>query len=299
MAAPPPPTFGEIDLSNTRLHYLRCGNGPPLLMVPATVSLISQWLPLAQFMGQLFTTYFFELPGHGKSIPYPDKFDSRLVPGTALELMQAMGHETFNLIGFSFGGLLALRTLEALQQRIENVILISPFVGKQVLRYSSLRQQSFRLASAALKKSLVQRSAIQLMHNSYIERPLIYALSRFANIEESILESKEALKIPQSTLDVLAHTLDEIFSLDYDYPQKPFQHPCYFAMSRYDDLLDYNTTLEVVEQHFADLTTQTFTLPYHQPPEPPTFAWLNQEFGSFLNLLTPLLSEKSAQAFGL
>jgi ABC-type uncharacterized transport system permease subunit len=64
MAAPPPPTFGEIDLSNTRLHYLRCGNGPPLLMVPATVSLISQWLPLAQFMGQLFTTYFFELPGH-------------------------------------------------------------------------------------------------------------------------------------------------------------------------------------------------------------------------------------------
>ena len=289
---PPPPTLGDVVLPNTRLHYVSCGSGPPLLMVPATVSLISQWLPLAQFMGQHFTAYFFELPGHGGSWPYPGKFESRLVPATVQAFMQAMGHETFNLMGFSFGGLLALRTLEALQERIENVILISPCVSKRALLYSPSRQWGFRLLSAAFKRSLVQQSAVQLMHNKYMERPLIYALSKFANIEESILKTKNALNIPQSTLDVLAYTLDEIFSLDYDYPQKPFLHPCYFAMSRYDDLLDYVTTLEIVKEHFGDLTTRAFTLPYHQPPEPPTFDWLNQEFGTFLQLVTTLIASR-------
>ena len=79
---PPEPIFGDVELPGTRLHYVKCGSGPPLVIVPATVSLISQWLPLAQFMGQRFTTYFFELPGHGKSTPYPGKFESKLVPKT-------------------------------------------------------------------------------------------------------------------------------------------------------------------------------------------------------------------------
>jgi len=74
MKTPPDPTFGKVKLPGTTLHYVKAGSGPPLVIVPATVSLISQWLPLTQFMGQRFTAYFFELPGHGQSTPYPYKF---------------------------------------------------------------------------------------------------------------------------------------------------------------------------------------------------------------------------------
>jgi len=292
MHTPPPPTFGDMALSNTRLHYVRCGSGPPLVIVPATVSLINQWLPLAQFMGQIFTVFFFELPGHGKSTPYPEKFNSSLVPASVCEFMHANGYGSFNLMGFSFGGLLALRTLETLHDCIENVILISPFVGKKALLYSPMRQVGFRLFSHFLRQSMIQQYATRIMHNKYMEKPLIYALSKFAKIEESILEGKDALHIPQSTLDVLAYTLGEIFTLDYDYPWKPFPHRCFFAMSRYDDLLDYTVTEEIVRDHFADLTIRTFSLPYHQPPEPPTFEWLNQEFGEFLDGLYPIFGSK-------
>ena len=236
-------------------------------------------------MGQRFKVFFFELPGHGKSTPYPGKFESGLIPQTVMDFMDAMGHETFNLMGFSFGGLLALRTLEALQERIENVILLSPCVSKRALKYSSYRQWGFRWASAALKVPLVQQGAVRLMHTEKIERPLIYAFSAISSIDKSILESKDALKIPQTTLDVLAYTVDEIFNTEYSYPGKPFPHPCYFGMSLYDDLLDFDLTLEIVRQHFSDLLVQTFTLPYHQPPEPPTFEWMVQKFGHFLDLL--------------
>ena len=42
---------------------------------------------------------------------------------------------------------------------------------------------------------------------------------------------------------------------------------------------------EIVREHFSDLMVRQLTLPYHQPPEPPTFQWLNDEFGQFLDLL--------------
>ena len=122
---PPQAAFGDVTLPNTRLHYVKAGMGPPLIIVPATISLIRQWLPLTQFMGQRFTSYFFELPGHGGSTPYPERFESQLVPKTVEGFVNSLGYDKFNLMGFSFGGLLALRALEYLQDRIEKVILLS------------------------------------------------------------------------------------------------------------------------------------------------------------------------------
>lgn len=287
MPIAPEPTYGNIQLSNTSLHYVNCGSGPPLVIVPATVSLISQWQPLAQFVGQRYTTYFFELPGHGGSTAYPEAFASRMVPPTVAEFMDAMGHDTFNLMGFSFGGLLAMRTLEALQGRIEHVILLSPCVTRRALKYSTARQWGFRQISKALMSPTLQDMLARLLYSGRFDGPLIFALSKVSSIEKSILESKDALRIPQTTLDVLAYTVSEIFTQEYSAAKLPFRQPCYFAMSINDDLLKYGITLNVVRQHFSDLTIQRFTHPYHQPPEPPTFDWLNAEFGQFLELLPP------------
>lgn len=282
---PPPPHFVDTELPGTRLHSVRCGSGPPLIIVPATVSLISQWLPLAQFMGQRFTAHFFELPGHGGSTPYPTKFKSQLVPKTVEAFVDQLGYERFNLMGFSFGGLLAMRTLEHLQDRIDRVILLSPCVSQRALKYSASRKIAFRAVAKALKWQAVRWSANRLMTTKALERPLIYSIGKFGNVKRSILESKNALKIPPATLDVLAHTLDEIFNMEYRSASGEFRIPCYFGMSINDDILDYSLTEQIVREHFPEITIQKFTHPYHQPPKPPTFEWLVQEFGPFLEIL--------------
>ncbi|MBE9524132.1 MAG: alpha/beta hydrolase [Chloroflexi bacterium] len=285
MKPPAEPTFGHIGLPDTNLHYMKVGSGPPLVIVPATVSLIRQWESLAQFMGERYTTYFFELPGHGESSPYSEAFKSNKVPKTVAAFMNAMGHETFNLMGFSFGGLLAMRTLETLQNRIENVFLLAPCVSKQALLFSAIKQWGLKRVCATLKSPKVQERLIQVMHCRRFDRMLCKIISKMGNINEQILKTRDALRIPRSTLDVLAYTIEEIFSVEYAYPAKPFEHKCFFGMSLYDDLLDYDTTLGVVQDHFKDLTVHSFTLPYHQPPKTPTFEWLMDEFGSFLALL--------------
>ena len=282
---PPRETFGDVTLSNTRLHYVKAGTGPPLIIVPATVSLIRQWLPLTQFMGQRFTSYFFELPGHGGSTPYPQKFESRFVPQTVEAFADSLGFETFHLMGFSFGGLLALRTLEHLHNRIEKVILLSPSVSRRALKWSTPRQWVFKASIMAMKNTALMKGAHQIMNTPQLEKPLTYILSKISKVDRKILESKHALRIPLTTLDVFAHTMDEIFQMEYQYGRAPFKNPCYFGMSINDDILDYDLTEQIVRQHFQKITIQKFTHPYHQPPTPPTFEWLNSEFGQFLEMI--------------
>ena len=59
-----PPTYKTyfIDLPLARLHVMETGRGVPLIMVPATISELENWISLAQFMGQWFRVFFFELP---------------------------------------------------------------------------------------------------------------------------------------------------------------------------------------------------------------------------------------------
>lgn len=279
---PPQAECGDMDLPNTRLHYVKAGTGPPLIIVPATVSLIRQWLPLTQFMGQRFTSYFFELPGHGGSTPYPEKFRSEFVPPTVEAFVNNLGYDRFNLMGFSFGGLLALRTLEHLQDRIDKVILLSPCVSRRALKWSMPRQWAFKASIWAMKRRMLLEGIHYMMNAPRLEKPLTYALSKVSNVDRRILENKNALRMPISTLDVFAYTLGEIFQTEYQYAGAPFSIPCYFGMSVNDDILEYSLTEQIVRQHFETITIQKFTHPYHQPPEPPTFEWLNREFGQFL-----------------
>src|SRR5512140_2072110 len=99
-----------IDLPLSCLHVMEVGEGEPLIMVPATISELENWQALAQFMAQWFHVYFFELPGHGRSEPFKDGFSSQRVAELVGQLADSQGLERFNLMGFSFGGILAMRT---------------------------------------------------------------------------------------------------------------------------------------------------------------------------------------------
>jgi hypothetical protein len=179
--------------------------------------------------------------------------------------------------------LLALRTLEHLQHRIERVILLSPCVSRRALKWSMPRQWLFKASIMGMKNAALLSGIHRLMNTPQLETPLSCTLSRMGNIHRSILEQKNALHMPLSTLDVFTYTFEEILTTEYHYAHAPFATPCHFGMSIYDDLLDYDLTELIVRRQFQQITVQQFTLPYHQPPEPPTFEWLVREFGGFLD----------------
>lgn len=279
----PPVTDHYIDLPLTKLHYVKCGSGPPLVMVPATISLIEHWVGLAQFMGQKFTTYFFELPGHGKSSSFPTSFSSELVAETVENFIDELGFSKITLMGFSFGGVVSIKILQRLQDRVERVVLIAPCVSKNAILISTGRKWILNRFYSLLKKPKVQRYFTELLHNPRTESKIIAFIRMIGRIEANVDLTNSLHMLPVSTLDVLAYQLDETLNLEHPVLSQPYSQPLHFAMSVNDTLLDFTATYNFLDTYFSDINSIVLTFPYHQPPTHPTFEDLKVDFSKFLD----------------
>lgn len=267
-----------IDLPLTNLNYVKCGSGPPLIMVPATMSHIEDWLPLIQFMGQKFTTYFFELPGYGGSTPYKEKFSSELVAKTIESFADKLKIDNFAIMGFSFGGILTLKAVDYLEDKIDKVILLSPCVSKKAVNFSTLRSIIARGFAYSFKNNLFRK----LISNKKFGTTLLSYLRKFGKIEIPIEEHLK--KMPEHTLDILVYQINEVLNFKIKRDVK-FKKDCHLIMSTKDPLLDFEKTESIIRKTFKNCYVYKFDHPYHQLTEKPTLEWLNKEFGWLLDLL--------------
>lgn len=275
-----PPTHKTyfIDLPLARLHVLEAGRGMPLIMVPATISELENWLSLAQFMAQWFHVYFFELPGHGQSEPFRERFSSQRVAELVGQLADALGFERFNLMGFSFGGILAMRTFKLLSHRIDRLILIAPCLDHRALPFSRLRLHLLYKSNQLLSRPKVQEQFVSLIHNPHTVSVTVKTLQKIGRLEDTIPLQEKLPHVKASTISVLNSQINEILTTEFEVAPTKYQTPCYFAMSVYDPLLRFDITLNIVHNHFANVNAVPLLYPFHQPPAAFTYEQLNRDF---------------------
>jgi alpha/beta hydrolase fold len=267
-----------IDLPLARLHVLETGQGTPLIMVPATISELQNWLPLAQFMGQWFHVYFFELPGHGQSEPFRERFSSQQVAELVEQLADKLGFQRFSLMGFSFGGILAMRTFKRLSARIDRVVFIAPCLDHRALPFSSLRLSVLYKFNQFLSYPKVQQGFYDLIHNPHTVSMVVKFLQKIGRLEDTIPLQKKLLHTPSSTISVLNAQINEILTTEFEVTPTKHQTPCYVAMSVYDPLLRFDITLNIVHNHFENVNAVPLFYPFHQPPGAFTYEELNRNF---------------------
>lgn len=275
-------TYHSAKLPLTDLHYVKCGSGEPLIMVPATISLIDDWLNLVQFMGQRFESYFFELPGHGKSSAFPSSYSSQLTAQTVADFADSLGFEKFNLMGFSFGGLLTMEILSTIPDRIDKVILISPCINQRAVQLGPAKRELLKQVSNLLSKDLSRDVLINLLQDKNISAAIIGALKIIGNLDDIDNFNEKVASIKPSTLEALSYQFNEMISFNKTDEMNPFSNKCFYAMSVYDPLLKYEITTEIVNKLFPNLASEKLYFPYHQPPQPFTVEFLNENFGKFL-----------------
>ena len=284
-----PPAYKTcfMDLPLTRLHVLEAGEGEPLILVPATISELENWRTLAQFMAQWFHVYFFELPGHGQSEPFQDGFSSQKVARLVAQLADELGYERFNLMGFSFGGILAMQTFKLLSHRVDRMLLIAPCLGHRALPFSSLRRSLLHKSNQLLSHPKVQKKFVSLIHNPGTVSITVKVLQRIGRLEDTIPLQEKLPRTKASTISVLTAQINEILTTEFAVEANKYNTPCYFAMSVHDPLLRFETTQDILESHFENVSTVRLSYPFHQPPAPFTYEELNRDFhetvDSFLN----------------
>ena len=196
----PKPSYHDIQLDKTRLHYVKCGEGPPLIIVPATASRIENWLPLVQMMGIHFTAYFFELPGHGSSTAFASNFSSDLVAETVESFADELGHERFSLMGFSFGGVLAMKSLMRLEERVDQIILIAPALTKKALTFSSLRHSLLNGLLQSLKRESFSNLISAIISSKHLSPLFAKFIRSFGKVDSTIPMTEVFQKITPATL---------------------------------------------------------------------------------------------------
>jgi len=257
---------------------MEAGEGEPLIIVPATISELENWRALTQFTAQWFHSYFFELPGHGQSSPFEGKFSSVKVAHLIEQLVDALEIERFNLMGFSFGGILALQAHQHLAQRINRMLLIAPCVDHRAVQLSPFRSFVLYQINKFLQRPGPQARFNEFIHNEHTVPIVAKALRRFGNVENSIALERKLPQTPWSTYAVLNAQIEEILTTEFETPSEPHSTPCYFAMSINDPLLCFDTTQGILKEHFLNLQTVRLTYPFHQPPRQFTYEELNHDF---------------------
>ena len=286
-----------IDLPLSRLHVMETGKGVPLIMVPATISELENWISLAQFMGQWFRVFFFELPGHGQSEPFREGFSSQRVAELVGQLADAVGFDHFNLMGFSFGGILAMRTFKLLSERIDRMFLIAPCLDHRAIPWSKMRFSLMHGFNWLMDQPSLRERFCNLINNKHTVSGVVKFLQKLGRLEDTIPLERKLLNTRPSTIEVLNAQIHEILTTEFEVAPAKYQTPCYFAMSVNDPLLRFDTTLGIVHEHFASVSSLPLLYPFHQPPRPFTFEELNGTFyktvDMFVNMSTAVMESAS------
>jgi len=272
-----------INLPMSRLHVMEAGSGEPLILVPATISELNEWRSLVQFMAQWFRVYFFELPGHGESSSFQEGFSSHGVAELVSQLADELGHDRFNLMGFSFGGLLAMRTFKHLSHRIDRLVLIAPCLDHRALPISNRRRTMTYTLNQFLSRPAVQKKFVALVHNPRTVSTVVSLLKKVGKLENTLPLREKLSQVKAGTVAVLTSQIREILTTEFEIEPEKYNTPCYFAMSIHDPLIRFDSTLDILHRHFANVNSVKLHYPYHQPPTPFTFEELNRDFGVTVN----------------
>ena len=264
------------------LHYLEVGSGPPLIIVPATMSLLDDWIGLAAFMAQRFKVYFFELPGHGKSTPLAH-YNNEQVAQVVADLMDHLQLDRVSMMGFSFGGLLALTALNLLSPRIDQVVMISPLVDSAAIRFSPASRIVIRSLVAAAQRPRLQEFGHRSLQSDLGSTLFARFAVEVANIEHYDILKENLQATSLSTIRALTGQMREIF-YSHQFVNARFTQPCYFAMSIIDPLIDFSFTSAALKQMFPTVEEIPLYLPYHRPRVLPTLEYLNRTYPDILDL---------------
>lgn len=105
-------------------YWQAFGNGPlPALAVHCSLAHSGSWSGIAGALRSRLTITAFDLPGHGKSADLPVGAD---FPALSVAIGESFLDGPLDLIGHSFGGLIALRLALLHPHRVRSLTLIEP-----------------------------------------------------------------------------------------------------------------------------------------------------------------------------
>jgi pimeloyl-ACP methyl ester carboxylesterase len=124
---PPVIEEGYVLLDGARMRYLRAGSGPPLILVHGLLGYSFSWRFTMPVLARHFSVYAIDMLGAGFS-DRPAGLDCSFhaSAGRLLQFLDHVGVTSFDLLGTSQGGAVAMMAAAQAPQRVQRLILVDP-----------------------------------------------------------------------------------------------------------------------------------------------------------------------------
>jgi pimeloyl-ACP methyl ester carboxylesterase len=144
----------QPDLVDRGSGYFVTGDGPPVVLLHASLSSKSQWLPLAERLSARFRVIGIDLHGYGdNSMPDrhgPFTLDSEVALVDAMLDPLISPHARVHVVGHSYGGLVALRYAHRARERVASLTLYEPVAFRLLddddAAFGDVQRLAFRLS---------------------------------------------------------------------------------------------------------------------------------------------------------
>jgi pimeloyl-ACP methyl ester carboxylesterase len=114
----------EVEADGFQIRYFEAGSGEPLVYLHGGGGL--RMSPALDRLSQQFHVYAIEQPGFGSSAPNTRSTSVQEYAATVGRAIEAIGLDSYNLVGTSFGGRIALWLALQASERIAALVLESP-----------------------------------------------------------------------------------------------------------------------------------------------------------------------------
>ncbi|MEF8887313.1 MAG: alpha/beta fold hydrolase, partial [Haloarculaceae archaeon] len=101
--ARPEPTHGSAYVNGVELHYVRAGEGPPLLLLHGWPQTWYEWREVIPPLAEEYTVIAPDLRGMGDSGKPREGYDKRTVADDTRELVHELGFEEVAVVGHDWG----------------------------------------------------------------------------------------------------------------------------------------------------------------------------------------------------
>ncbi|MCI0348467.1 MAG: alpha/beta fold hydrolase [Acidobacteriales bacterium] len=249
------------------VRYLKCGNGPPLVLVHGLLGSAFCWRCNLAQLGAIRTVYALDLPGVGYSGRiYEPECSVRTNAERLLAFMRGCDLERADLLGNSHGGAIAMMAAAIDPQRIARLLLVAP-----VHPWMDDRRFLLSVAASPVGRMLMRMVAPQLglLHGYFLRR--MYGDPR--RIKPGTVEGYSApVRIPgtvdhliamvrcwKNDMQDLARVLPQLRSI-----------PTFLMWGSSDRAVNPNSAVRL-QQAFEDCQLEIFPgaghLPYEEFPE--------------------------------
>lgn len=120
----------SLTIDGVTLNYRIAGQGEPLVCIHGVGSYLEAWEGVAERLSDRFRILAFDLRGHGRSSKVRGRYEIDDFVGDVLALADHAGFASFNLAGFSLGGLIAQRLALTHQDRVRRLVLLATVAGR-------------------------------------------------------------------------------------------------------------------------------------------------------------------------